>query len=94
MSPTQVELRVGLDLGGRIGASVAALIRRNRVIARGCERGKLMPPRVPRLREAVAENHQRPFAGLGDMHVDTVRLYDAVADVAQGLASLFDVRPL
>ena len=54
----QVELRVGLDPGGRIGASVAALIRRNRVIARGCERGKLMLPRVPRLREAVAENHR------------------------------------
>ena len=44
-----------------------------------------MPPGIPGLREAVAEDHQRAFAGLGDMHVDAVGLYDAMVDIAQGL---------
>ena len=90
----QVELRISVEVGGRVGASVAALVRRDRAISPFCKRRKLMPPGVPGLREAVAEDHERTLAGLGDMHVDAVRLYDAVVDLVQGLASLVDAQPL
>ena len=83
----EMKLRIGLDPGGRIGAAVAALVRRNDAIALFRECRDLVPPGVPGLRKAVAEDHQRAVSSLCDMHVDAVRLYGAVVDFAQGPVS-------
>ena len=70
----QVEQRVGVDRLGRLGAAVAAHVGRDAAEAGGADRLELMPPRVPALRPAMAEQHQRAAAGLGVAHVDAVGL--------------------
>jgi hypothetical protein len=42
------------------------------------QRHELMPPRIPKLRKAVAQQDERTLAGFGDVHRDAVRLQGAV----------------
>ena len=79
-----VQLRVLVDRLGAVGLAVAALVRGDSVEAGIGERGDLVPPRVPALREAVAHHDERAAAGLGDVHVDAVRLDGAVLDLGHG----------
>src|ERR1043165_7570135 len=68
--------------GGAGGAppAPAARVRGHRVVAGLGQRGELVAPRVPRLRKAVAEHHQRSRALLGQVHADPVCLDRAVPD--------------
>ena len=53
---------VGLDALGDEGLAVAAHVDRDRPVPGGGERGELVAPRPRAFREAVDEQHQRPFA--------------------------------
>jgi hypothetical protein len=74
----EMKLRVRVVLVRRVRLSVAALIRRDDVIAGIRERGQLMAPRIPRLREAVDQQHYRPTARLCNVQADTVARDDAM----------------
>jgi hypothetical protein len=43
-----------------------------------------MAPRVPALRKAVAQHHERPLTHLGEMQIDAVRLHGPMRDAAGG----------
>jgi len=45
-----------------------------------------MSPRIPALREAVAQDDERPFPLLGKVDVDAIRLDDAMRDSAARLS--------
>jgi 1,6-anhydro-N-acetylmuramate kinase len=81
-----VQLRVGVDVLGLVGLAVAAHVRRDDVVAGGREHRQLVAPRVPALREAVAEQHQRRarVARLDVVHLDAVGGQGAVAQVGHG----------
>ncbi len=76
-----VQHAVGLDFLGRVGAAVAAKVRRNSMVSSGRERRKLVAPGVPQLRKPMKQQHQRTVPGLRDVHVDAVGLYRSVSDV-------------
>ena len=67
---------VGLDALGDEGLPVAAHVDRDRAIPRRGERGELVAPRPRAFREAVDEQHERPFA------------FDHRVDVAAGHVDL------
>ena len=84
MSPTdQVELGIGADVPRGVRSPVAALVGRHGMVATLGKCWELMPPGVPGLGEAVAEDHQRTLAGFGNAHVDAFGLRGAVVDVGQ-----------
>ena len=70
-----VQERIAVDLGRSIGTAVAALIRRNYVIARGRQRGNLVTPRIPGLWKAVTKYDKRTATRLGNAHADAVRVH-------------------
>ena len=70
----QMQQRVLVDRLGRLGAAVAAHVGRHAAKAGRAHRRELMPPRVPALRPAMAEQHQRTAADLGVAHLDVVGL--------------------
>src|SRR5687767_12296044 len=43
------------------------------------ECGQLMSPRIPTLREAVAQDDERPLAQLGNVHLNSIRFDEAVS---------------
>ena len=88
MSPTRCMIGVGVDRRGRVGAAVAAHVGRDGVVAGRGERRELVPPRVPALGKAVAEQHERPLAGLGDVHRQVADLELAMADRRRRSSSL------
>jgi hypothetical protein len=49
--------------------------------AGGCEGRKLMAPRIPGLGKAVTQQHRRPFALLGNVQMNAVRLNCSMADI-------------
>ena len=65
---------VSVDRLGAIGLAVAALVGGDDAEAGLRERRYLMAPRIPGFRKAVAQNDQRPLAGLDVVHPDTVGL--------------------
>ena len=77
-----MQLRVLVDVGGHVGGAVAALVGREHTVASLAERVELVSPRVPALREAVAEHDRRAVFGpaLGDVHADAVGVDVAVTD--------------
>ena len=80
----QVEHRVLVDRLGGVGLSVAAHVGRHDPVAGLGQGNELVPPRVPRLRKAVAEQHERALARLGQVHLDAVRLDALVLDLDHG----------
>jgi hypothetical protein len=56
-----VELGVLIDAFRFVGLAVAPLVRRHNVVAGFREAAELMPPGIPGLRKAVAENDERPL---------------------------------
>ncbi len=76
----QMQERVLLDLLGAVGLSVAAHVRRDRMIAGLRQRLQLRPPGVPGFRKPVAEDDERPFARLRQMDADPVRLDRPMCD--------------
>jgi hypothetical protein len=76
------QVQDGVRIRGRraAGPAVPALIRRDRVESGGGQRGQLVTPRVPRLREAVQQQHERPAARLGDMHPQAADVEVAMSD--------------
>jgi putative tryptophan/tyrosine transport system substrate-binding protein len=74
-----------IDRFRSVGSTVTAHIRRDGVES-GCrQRRELVTPRVPALREAVAQNNERPFPLLGKVEMDAVRLDHAMRDSAAAL---------
>jgi hypothetical protein len=71
----QGELRYVLR---RVGPAEGAQVGGDRTEPGRGQRRQLVPPRVPGLGEALAQDHQRPRALLGDVNADAVRLDDAV----------------
>ena len=67
--PDQVDQAVGVHPGGALRRPVAPNVDRHGPVAGRRHRRKLVTPRVPRLREAVDEEHHRTLTHLG--HVDT-----------------------
>ena len=83
----QMEQGVLVDGLWALGLAVAAHVGGDGAVA-GLRQGvELVAPGIPGLREAVAEQHQRAAAFLGDVHADAVGLDQAVLDVGHGLCS-------
>src|SRR5205807_10382686 len=74
----QVEQCVLIDRLRAVGATVAPLVGRHRVVAGLAEGAKLVPPRVPGLRPAVAQQHERPCTVFGDVHSNAIGFNDPV----------------
>ncbi len=74
----QVQHRVGLGIVGAAGPAVTALVGRDRVVAGRRERRELMTPGVPGLGKAVQQQHERPGAGLRDVHGQAADIDDTV----------------
>jgi hypothetical protein len=70
----QVQQRVLLDLGGRVRAAIAAHVGRHGTVAGRRNGRELMAPRVPGLRPAVTEQHERSTALRCDPHADAIDL--------------------
>ena len=60
------------DPAGRLGVGVAPKIRGEHTEAGRCECGDLASPRVPEVREAMQQYHQRALARLDEVHVEGV----------------------
>src|SRR5256712_8570767 len=73
-----MEQGVLIDRLRAIGATVAPLVGRHRVVAGLAEGAKLVPPRVPGLRPAVAQQHERPCTVFGDVHSNAIGFDDPV----------------
>ncbi len=68
-----------------VGPAVTAHVGRDGVES-GCrQRRELVAPRIPALRKAVAQDHERPFPLLGKVEMDAVRLDNAMRDTAAAL---------
>ena len=76
----QMKERVLIGRCRLVRLAVAAHVRRDSVEAGGRQSGKLMAPRVPGFGKAVAQNDERPFALLGKMQLNAVRLDGALCD--------------
>ncbi|CAM2152745.1 hypothetical protein PT2222_290061 [Paraburkholderia tropica] len=77
----QMEDVVGGGVERRLGVAVSALIGGDDAITRRRQRLDLMPPRVPGLGPAVAEQHERTFAVLDVMHADAVGIRVTMLEV-------------
>ena len=64
---------IRLDLPGSIAPAVAALVRREHVVARLRQGHDLVTPRPRQLREAVAEDDRHPLPRFVDLERDFVR---------------------
>ncbi len=74
----QMQQRVPVDLRRLVGPPVAAQVGCDRTEP-GCGEGRqLMAPRIPNLGKAVAQQDQRAFALLRDMHADAVGIDGAM----------------
>ena len=82
-----VEDGVGGWVGGDGGVAVAAEVGGQRAEAAGGERGHLVAPGEPQLREAVDEEDRRPGgrAALGDVERDAVDVRSPVPQLAGGV---------
>jgi hypothetical protein len=82
----KMEDGVGLWVGGDGGVAVAAEVGGQRAEAAGGERGHLVAPREPQLREAVDEEDRRPGGGaaLGDVEGNAVDVRRPVPHLAGG----------
>jgi len=80
-----VEDGVGGGVGRRGGVAVAAEVGGQRAEPTGVERGHLVAPREPELREAVEEEHRRPILGatLGNVDGDAVDVRVPVPHLAR-----------
>jgi hypothetical protein len=74
----QMQQRVAVDLRRGIGLSIATHIWRNRVKTGRRQRRELVPPRIPALGEAVAQQDCRTAPLLCNVHADAVGLDDAM----------------
>src|SRR5207244_11187371 len=79
--------RVLIDRLGAIALAVAAHVRRDRMKTGRSQRIKLVAPGVPALRKAVAEQHERALAELGDVQADAVGLDHTLGRLAHVIAS-------
>src|SRR5208283_347142 len=78
---------VSLDRRGTVGLPVAAHIRRDRVEPGVGQRADLMPPRVPRLGKAVAQQHAWTRAHLRIVEANAVDVGEAMRDLGHLLFS-------
>jgi hypothetical protein len=78
----KMQKRVLLDGVGPVRSAVAAHVGCDRTEPCGRQCRKLMPPRVPGFRKAVAQHDQGSFALLGDVQVNAVRFDHAMRDGA------------
>src|SRR5204862_1676659 len=74
---------VGVRIGWRARAAVAAHVRREYVVPRAGQRFDLVAPRVPELREPVDQDDRLPLPRLRDVQLDAVRADLAVADASR-----------
>jgi len=86
--PDQLEDVVRLYRFGPVGAPVAALIGGNGVKSRIGQGRQLVSPAISQLRKAVAQDHQRAFPLLGDVHGDAVGFKGAVTLLHRCLLSV------
>ena len=70
--------RVLVDRLGAVRPAIAAHVGRHGVEPSFGQRHELMPPRIPKLRKAVAQQDERTLALLGQVHADAVGLDRAV----------------
>lgn len=82
-----VEDRVLIDRFGPVTLPIAAHVGCDRVVAGRRQRLELVAPGVPAFRKAVAEQHHRPLALLGDVEADAVRLDPPLRRLAHVIAS-------
>src|SRR5262249_24611778 len=77
---------VAVDALRLVAQVVATLVDRDHLIS-VCERGHLVPPRVPEIRKPVDHDDQRPLAerGVMDLHA-AVRRRVAVLDAVENVA--------
>ncbi len=78
----QVQQGVRVDRLGLLAAGVAALVDGDHAVAGLGERGELVPPGVPALREAVQQQDQWPLPLFGDVQPDSVHLDLTVRDTS------------
>jgi hypothetical protein len=75
---------VRLDLARHRAPAVPAHVGGDRAVARRRQHGQLVPPGIPELGEAVAEDHGAALALLGDMELDSVGWDAAVGHAVVG----------
>ena len=76
----EMEQSVLVDRLGPIRLAVAAHVRCNGAESGRRQRSELMAPGIPGFRKAVAQNHERPVALLGNVQLNAVRLDGALRD--------------
>ena len=77
----KVKQRVLIDLVGLACLAIAAHVGCDGAIASLGERLQLMAPRTPGLRKTVAEEHEGPASGLGEVDRNPVRLDCAMGEL-------------
>jgi hypothetical protein len=77
--PRQLEDMIHLDGLRLVGLAITTLVWCHHVVPCLRERRQLVAPGVPALWKAVAQDDQRSFALLGDVHPDTIRVDEPVA---------------
>jgi hypothetical protein len=68
-----------------VGMTIAAHVNRDSMESSRRQRGKLMPPRVPRLWKAVAQDDQRSLALFNEMEMNPICPDRAMRNAAGGL---------
>jgi hypothetical protein len=82
----QLENVICLDWLRPIGLPVATLIWSHHMEACISECGHLMPPGIPALREAMAEDRQRPLALLDEVHLNAIGVDESVVYCCHGFS--------
>jgi hypothetical protein len=68
----EMEKRIDFDIIGLVGLAISAQVGGDDAVAGLAQRGELVPPGIPQLREAVAEEHEGASPLLGDVHAQAI----------------------
>ncbi len=68
----EVQQRIRFDSIGLVGLAVSSQVEGDDVVASFGQRGELVPPGIPKLREAVAEKHEGAGSLLGDVYTQAI----------------------
>jgi hypothetical protein len=82
--PDEVQQGVLVDRLGSVGPTIAPHVYRNSTKTGRSQRGKLMPPRVPRLWKAVAQDDRRALALFHKMEMNSICRDCAIRNPAVG----------
>ncbi len=68
----EMEKRIDFDIIGLVGLAISAQVGGDDAVASLAQRGELVPPGIPQLRETVAEEHEGASPLLSDVHAQAI----------------------